>query len=83
MIEQTLVNISESLHQLAQLEQKHLETRESLNRAFEMIAKQEERVRVIEIELPTLKMIRGWVIAGVVSCASLLGITAFKLIIAG
>lgn len=86
MIEKTLQAISENLERLAALEQKHLETREALNRAFDAIKVTEteiktadERVRKIELELPTLKLIRGWVIAGVVGCAGLLGVTVFKL----
>lgn len=81
MIEKTLVTISESLQQLAQLEQKHLETREALGRAFEQISKHDDRMRKMEVEMPTLKLVRGWVIAGVIGCASLLGITLFKLLI--
>lgn len=86
MIEKTLQAISDNLERLATLEQKHLETREALNRAFDAIKgtetelkKADERVRKIELELPTLKLVRGWVIAGVVSCAGLLGVTVFKL----
>jgi hypothetical protein len=80
MIEKTLEAISENLQQLAQLEQKHLETREALNRAFAQIESQDSRVRKLEIEMPTLKLIRGWVITGVVGCTGLLGITLFKLV---
>ena len=86
MIEKTLQVIAENLERLATLEQKHLETREALNRAFDAIKVTEteikttdERVRKIELELPTLKLIRQWVIAGVVGCAGLLGVTVFKL----
>jgi len=79
MIEKTLQAISDNLERLATLEQKHLETREALNRAFDAIKGVEERTRKIELELPTLKLIRGWVIAGVIGCAGLLGVTVFKL----
>lgn len=80
MIEKTLQAISENLERLATLEQKHLETREALNRAFDAIKGVEDRTRKMELEMPTLKMIRGWVIAGVIGCASLLGIAVFKLV---
>lgn len=79
MIEKTLQAISENLERLAALEQKHLETREALNRAFDAIKGNEDRVRKIELELPTLKLVRGWVIGGMVGCASLLGLATFKL----
>lgn len=80
MIEDTLKAIAENLERLAALEQKHLETREALGRAFDAIKANETRVRSIELELPTLKLIRGWVIAGVIGCASLLGMALFKLL---
>lgn len=79
MIEETLKAMRENLVQLTALEQKHLETREALERAFKEIRTNDERVRVIEVEMPTLKLIRGWVIAGVVGCAALLGVTMFKI----
>lgn len=78
-IEETLASINETLRQLTSLEQKHLETRQALERAFSMIGKQDERIRDIELEIPTMKLVRTWVIAGVIGCTSLLGITLFKL----
>ncbi|CAB4122835.1 hypothetical protein UFOVP33_61 [uncultured Caudovirales phage] len=79
MIEETLKAMRENLVQLTALEQKHLETRQALERAFEAIKDNDERMRVIEVEMPTLKMVRGWVIAGVIGCAALLGVTLFKI----
>lgn len=78
-IEETLASINETLRTLTSLEAKHMETRSALERAFNEIAKHEDRLRSIELELPTLKLIRGWVIAGVISCVSMLGITLLKL----
>jgi hypothetical protein len=79
MIERTLESLAENIKQLTTLEQKHLETRESLNRSFKAIAAIEERTRAIELEMPTLKMVRGWVLAGMVGILGLLGIAIFKL----
>lgn len=79
MIENTLKVISENLERLAALEQKHLETREALNRAFSSIGKVDERLRVIEMEIPTLKMVSKWVVAGVLGIVSMLGVALFKL----
>ena len=78
-IEETLASINETLRTLTSLEAKHMETRSALERAFTQLAKQDERLRAIELELPTLKLIRGWVIAGVISCVSMLGVTVFKI----
>ncbi len=79
MIEKTLEAIRDNLTQLAQLEQKHIETREALGRAFEQINSHDERIRGVEQEMPTLKMIRGWVISGVLGIIGLLAVTVFKL----
>lgn len=79
MIEQTLRAISENLERLATLEQKHLETRESVGRAFKSIEKMDERMRHMELEMPTLKLVRKWVIAGILGIVGLLGVTIAKL----
>jgi hypothetical protein len=57
-------SIDASLQTLARLEQRHLETREGLERAFSAITNQESRVKAIELEMPTLKMVKGWIISG-------------------
>lgn len=79
MIEKTLEAIRDNLTQLAQLEQKHIETREALGRAFEQINSQDVRLRGMEQEMPTLRLVRGWVISGVIGIMGLLGVTLFKL----
>lgn len=80
MIEKTLQAISENLHQLAALEQKHIETREALGRAFKSIEGQDQRLRVIEMEMPTLRLVRKWVLAGAVGLISLVLIEVLKVI---
>lgn len=81
MIEKTLASISESLRQLTTLEQKHIETREAMGRAFDTIRDQDDRLRVIEAEIPTMKLVRGWVVAGMVGTCGLSGVALFKLIV--
>lgn len=83
MIESTLEAVRENLIKLAQLEQKHLETKESLTRAFDSMNDINARLREIENEMPTLKLVRGWVIAGFIGILSLLGIALFKLFTIG
>lgn len=80
MIEKTLQAISDNLTKLASLEQKHIETREALERAFNQLEKHDNRIGKMEIEMPTLKLIRGWVIMGVVGILGLLGVALFKLV---
>lgn len=79
MIEQTLKGISETLERLAALEQKHLETREAVGRAFDSLETHDARIRAIESEMPTLKLARGWLLSGMVGIIGLLGVTLFRL----
>lgn len=79
-IEDTLASIGESIRQLTILERNHAETRQSLERAFASIEKCQNRIRDLEIEMPTMKLVRTWVIGGIIGCASLLGMTLFKLV---
>jgi hypothetical protein len=73
-IENTINDVSESMKQLVILEQKHIETREALQRAFQSISTHDQRITKIEAELPTLTLTRGWVISaaiGIITLATL------------
>jgi hypothetical protein len=80
MIEKTLQAISDNLAQLATLEHKHIETRDALARAFKQQEKFDERLRSVEYEMPALKMVRKWVIGGVVGMSALIGMELLKLL---
>jgi chromosome segregation ATPase len=80
-IEETLSAIRDSLAQLTALEQKHHETRQALDRAFSSIKSQDERIKSIELEIPTLKLTRGWILSVVVGVGALLGAAIFKLVV--
>lgn len=80
MIEKSLASISDSLRQLTVMEQKYLESRAAQDRAFLAISKLEERTRLIENELPTLKLVRAWVVAGIVGTVSVVGLAVIKLV---
>jgi hypothetical protein len=79
-IEETLKSIGDTLRQLTTLEQKHLETRQAIERAFASIEKHELRIHNVELELPTLRLIRNWVISGVIGCTSMIGIAVISLL---
>lgn len=75
--------------QIIALEQRHLETREALDRAFKAIkdndTKQQAasqavdtRVRSIEAEMQSLRMVRGWVITGVLAVVAASGTVVVK-----
>lgn len=72
-IKNAVKSIAESLRTLALLEMHHVETRDGLHRAFTEIEKIERRIRDIEINMPTLKLTSGWVIAGLLAAAGALG----------
>jgi len=71
-VEKAVGDISESLRRLVQLEERHTETREALSRAFTNLGDHEDRLRGIEVEMPTVKLTRRWVIGGVVGVWMLL-----------
>lgn len=73
-------SIDTSLQTLARLEERHSETRNGLARAFAEISDHETRLRNIEAEMPTMKMVRGWVITGVVGILSLAGVALWSVI---
>ena len=74
-------SIDESLKTLTRLDVKHEETNKAVERAFDDISDHETRIRVVETEMPTMKLIRGWVIAGVVSLVGLVGLAIAAMVI--
>ena len=80
-VKNAVKSIDQSLRTLASLEVKHEETRSGLNRAFTEIGDHETRMRSVENEMPTLKLVRGWVIAGVVGIMGILGVAIMILIL--
>lgn len=89
-------SISNSLERLVRLEERHVETREALTRAFTQIerhaqmihevrmqipANLEERLRKIEQDMPGLIEMRRWVTAGVMSVVGLIGAGLIGLLI--
>ena len=80
-IEDAVAALADNLKVLTQLEQKHIETREAVGRAFDAIGDQDKRIRDIELEMPLLKMVRNWVVAGVVGIVTLVGIALVSLVV--
>ena len=81
-------SIDESLKTLTRLDVRHDETRSALTRAFAVSADNaarisaiDERLRLIESQLPSLNMVKGWVIAGVIGIVALVGMEVFNLVV--
>ena len=79
-IEQAVVQIADSMQQLARLEERHAATRTSLDRAFCCIEDNKAavdrlagRVSSIERHMPGLIELRKWVITAVVAIVGLVG----------
>jgi hypothetical protein len=65
-------DMSDAVQRLVRLEERHVETREALGRAFDEIKATNARVSTLEQEQPVTKLARGWVLAAVVGTISLL-----------
>lgn len=78
-IRQAVRSIDSSLRVLARLEDRHEEVNKSLARAFVQNEQLEERIRMLEMEAPLTRMVRGWVISGVIGVVSIVSVAAYKL----
>lgn len=78
-IEEAVKSIDSSLQILVKLEAHHAETRGSVDRAFTLIADHEKRMRDLEKEAPVTKLVRGWIIAGVIGVVCLVGVAVIEL----
>ena len=79
-LERAVTTLVEQNTTLIALEQRHLETREALDRAFKAIKDTDTRMRTIETEMPTMRLVRGWVITGMLAVIGASGTVAVKAI---
>lgn len=80
-INHAIKSIDQSLRMLATLEVRHSETRDALSRAFASLTKIEDRLAIIERDLPMLREARGWLIAGAASVVAAVGLAVIGLVI--
>lgn len=73
-------SIDQSLQTLARLEERHAETRDGLERAFGEIKDHEDRIRSVESDMPTMRLIRNWIVSGVLGTLGLVGVAVAKLV---
>lgn len=79
-VKEAVKSIDQSLKTLASLEVRHGETRDALGRAFDQLKEIDGRVRRIEQDMPTMRLVKGWVISGVVGCMGLVGMAVWKFV---
>lgn len=79
-IEDTLEKVSETLGKLAVLEQRHIETREAIERSFSEIKALNERMRVVELDMPMLRQIKNWIVSGVVAVVGVVGMAVWEVV---
>lgn len=72
LIEESIRKMTEAITSLLGLEQRHLTTNKAIERAFGDIKDLDTRLSEIENEMPTLKLVRGWVLALMVGSFSML-----------
>lgn len=80
-IRSAVKGIDGSLKILAALEARHAQTSDAVARAFTELKDHEDRLRSAESDLPTMRLVRNWVIAGVIGCTSMVGVAAAGLVI--
>lgn len=73
--------IGESLHVLTRLEESQGNVVEKLKEGSMRMSDHERRLQVVEQELPGLRELRKWVIAGVIAGVSMVGVALMKLVI--
>ncbi|MDP3425485.1 MAG: hypothetical protein Q8S32_17225 [Burkholderiaceae bacterium] len=74
-IRSAVKSIDSSLKVLASLEARHAQTSDAVARAFAELKDHEDRLRIAEADMPTMRLVRNWVIAGVIGCTSLVGVS--------
>lgn len=79
-IEDTLERVSETLGKLAVLEQRHIETREAIERSFSEIKALNERMRAVELDMPMLRQIKNWIVSGVVAVVGVVGMAVWEVV---
>ncbi|NSX14964.1 hypothetical protein HTY52_12850 [Cupriavidus taiwanensis] len=81
-LEKAVTKLVEQNTQLIAIEQRHLETREALERCFKAQKGHDDRIRAIELDMPTMRLVRKWVIAGVMAVMAASGTVIVKVVTA-
>jgi hypothetical protein len=82
-VDTKLDNITELLQGLVRLEERQSQVNTKLGEVSIDVTDIDKRLRAVELTLPGLKELRGWVIRGVLAGISMIGASAFHLIFKG
>lgn len=79
-IKDEMKRIAAGMERIARLEERHANSGEAIARAFSKIQDHEQRLIKLEVEAPMTKMVRNWIISGVIGVIGLLGTQLFAVI---
>lgn len=77
----SLNSIADKLQVLPAMQQAQVNIQMELQRGTQLMADHEKRLQTVERDMPGLKELRRWVIAGVVAGVGMVGTALFKLVI--
>lgn len=73
--------IKDSLQSLVRLEAHHTDTRDAIGRAFKELECLEARVHTMELDMPGLRELRGWVITAALGTLGCVGLAILYLVV--
>ena len=80
-LKRAVAQVAEAINKLVVIEERSLETRRTIDRAFETLKDHEQRLRDVEEQMPLLVETRRWVVLGVLAGLSMMGVGLAKLLI--
>ena len=80
-LKRAVAQVAEAINKLVLIEERSLEARRSIDRAFETLKDHEQRLRDVEEQMPLLVETRRWVVLGVLAGLSMMGVGLAKLLI--
>ncbi len=82
-IDRAVERISDSIERISNAISVQRVNSDSIARSWRAVEDHEQRLRAVESDMPTLRLIRNWVVAGVVGTLALVGVAAARIIFAG
>lgn len=80
-IDDTLEAMAKNLERLTTLELRHATTREEIDKVVKAVNSHDHRIKAVEIEMPMLKTIKGWVVGAVLFMVAMVGAAVIKMIL--